>query len=381
MFESAPFLQDTLNPVRLYIAFELSKATWRLAFSDGGRSVRQVSITGKDLGRLDEEVAKAKQRFKLPVDCEVVSCYEAGRDGFWLHRYLVAKGWASLVFDSASIEVNRRSRRAKNDTIDANKLLGLLVRQLRGEDCVKLVHVPSEQDEDDRRLHRERERLSNEGVGHRNRLRALLVTVGVDLDVGRHFIEELASARLWNGAPVPKQLQLELVREYQRLLLVENQLKELEREMVRRVEEEKSQKMACVRQLKQMCGIGHVSAFILVMEFFGWRGLKNRREVAALAGLTPTPYDSGSSEREQGISKAGNSRVRWLMVELAWLWLRYQPQSGLSRWYRERFGQGARVKKVGIVALARKLLVALWQFVTHGVIPQGAQLKEMRLAA
>ena len=360
---------------RLYIAFELSSEHWRLAFSDGGQNIRQAVVKANDLVNLSKEIEKAMARFKLPADCEKVSCYEAGRDGFWLHRYLLSIGVVNFVVDSASIQVNRRHRQAKTDRLDAHKLAVMLLAHYRGENVWSLVNVPSEADEDDRRINRELERLTKERTAHSNRITSLLITQGIRLEVSTNFAAELKAVRLWNGQPVGASLKSELLREFARYTELGKQIKDVEKERARRVKDKSAPKMEKVRLLKTLSGIGDVSSWTLVMEFFGWRHFRNGKEVGSLAGLAPTPFSSGKGEKEQGISKAGRRSIRALMVEIAWFWLRYQPDSKLSRWFNERFSTGARMRRIGIVAVARKLLVALWQFVEKGVIPEGAKLK------
>ena len=323
-----------------------------------------------------EEIGKAKGKFRLPEGAPVKSCYEAGRDGFWLHRHLVSRGIENVVLESASIEVDRRARRAKTDRLDGGKLLKQLIRHHRDGEFLRVVRVPSVEQEDERRLHRELERLTKERTGHRNRLQSLLVTQGVVLKPGRDFLLRLSGVVLWNGAPLPADLKAECEREYERLRLVEEQMRMLEAERLKRLEGSERAELKQVLALARLRGLGCGSAWVLVMEFFGWRGFRNRREVGAAAGLVGTPYASGESTREQGISKAGNRRVRALIIELAWAWLRYQPNSALSRWFEERFGRGGkRSRRIGIVALARRLLVALWRYHEFGEVPAGAELK------
>ena len=273
--------------------------------------------------------------------------------------------------------MNRRKRRAKTDKVDVKALLRLLQRYLNRErKAVSVVQVPTLDEEDQRRFNRERERLIKEHSAHIARIKSLLIQHGVRTPIDRKFPEWLeATPRDGLGNELGPNLKTELVREYERLQLVKRQIKELHQEQKRRIEEEKTKAMEQIITLMRLRGVGPQSSWILVMEFFVWRKFKNRRELAACAGLTPTPYDSGSSQREQGISKAGSRRVRSLMVELAWLWLRYQPNSKLSRWFHSRFGVGKRFRRVGIVALARKLLIALWRYLEKGVVPEGAVLK------
>lgn len=304
------------------------------------------------------------------------SCYEAGRDGFHLHRFLESQGVKNLVVDSSSIEVNRRARRAKTDRVDGMKLLELVLGYWReGEKKLRVVRVPSVQEEDQRRLHRERDRLGKECTGHRNRMLGLLMLHGVRVKRvgGRGWGEWLEALGL------PGELKAELKRESERLALAQVQLKALEKTREKRLsaaQPQREQVLEQVRQLMKLCALGVNSAWVLVMEFFGWRRFKNRRELGGLSGLAPTPYSSGSMEREQGISKAGNRRVRAMLIELAWMWLRHQPGSALSQWFAKRFGVGgSRTRRIGIVALARKLLVALWRYLEHGELPAGARLK------
>ncbi|MBT8421114.1 MAG: IS110 family transposase [Gammaproteobacteria bacterium] len=359
----------------LYMAMELSNAKWKLGFGNGSNE-RIVTIAAGDQGELLKQISLAKEKLHLPGDCPVKSCYEAGRDGFWIHRMLEDNGIENLIFDPSSIEVNRRKRRTKTDTVDAKALLRLLQRYLGGErKAVSVIHVPTPDEEDQMRLSRERERLLKEHGAHIVRIKSLLVLHGIKREVNAALMDELATMRDGLGDELGSDLRDEIVREYERCRLTEEQLKVLHQEQKRRVKEENTKALQQITTLMQLKGVGWQSSWILVMEFFAWRGFKNRRELAACAGLAPTPYDSGASQREQGISKAGSRRVRSIMVELAWLWLRYQPDSQLSQWFHSRFGNGKRMRRVGIVALARKLLIALWRYVKDGVIPEGAVLQ------
>jgi transposase len=362
---------------RLYMAFELSDLKWKLLFSNGVKR-RQKTIPARDVELLAQEIAKAKSRFRMGEDVQIYSCYEAGRDGFWLHRYLRDSGIDNFVVDSSSIEVNRRLRRAKTDRIDVRKLLAMLIRYLNGEQKLwSVLHVPSTEQEDVRRVNREIERLKKERTAHSNRMKSLLILHGIKLAVGRNFLKQFEAAVQWNGQKVPQRIGNEIFREYQRYELINEQLKELDSEQ-QQILASGSEQAKKVLSLKRLKGIGPVGSWKLVFEYFGWRVFKNVKQVGAAAGLAPTPYDSGGSQKEQGISKAGNRRVRSLMVELSWYWLRYQPQSRLSRWYMQRFGGGGkRMRRVGIVALARKLLIALWKYLEQGLVPEGAILKEL----
>jgi len=359
----------------LYMSMELSSSSWLLAFSMGGVKHRRVKVLGGDQEGTLAAIKKSKRHFGLEEDARVVSCYEAGRDGFWIHRWLSSEKVENVVVDSSSIEVDRRARHAKTDRLDAEKLLDLLVRHDRDERhrVLRVVRVPSAEQEDARRLHREIERLKKERTGHTNRIRGLLVTLGIRLKPGVEFPDDLAEARQWNDLPVPEGMREELTREHARLQLLKEQIVELERRRSTRVKRPVDQADQKASKLVLLKGIGATGGWILSKEFFGWRTFHNRREVGAAAGMTGTPFASGSSRHDQGIAKSGNARIRALMVELSWRWLTWQPNSQLSRWFHERFGAGGkRHRRVGIVALARKLLIALWRFVEQDVVPEGA---------
>jgi transposase len=364
----------------LFLAFELSEKTWKLGFTTGhGQQPRERSIPARHQARLLHEVGQAKRRFGLPETAPVVSCYEAGREGFWLHRFLQAHGITNHVVDSSSIEVNRRKRRAKSDGLDVRKLLTMLMRSHHGERGVwRVVNVPSIEAEDQRHLHRDLETVKQERASTTARLKGLLSSQGIRLTSVTKLPEQLDALRLWDGSPIPSGLRCRLLRVYAHYQFLSEQIAALEAERRAVLQSSQEASLEKVRQLMQLKGIGINGAWLLVMEFFGWRALKNRREVGGLAGLTPTPYQSGASAREQGITKSGNRHVRWMTTELAWSWVRYQPESALSCWFRERFGGGGkRLRRVGIVAVARKLLIALWRFLETGVIPEGAKLKEV----
>jgi transposase len=367
------------NPLSaLYLAFELGNKKWRLGFTIGlGQRPRERTIMAADLVAFQEEIRLAKKRFGLPQTARVMSCYEAGRDGFWLHRYLLSKDIENLVVDSASIEVNRRAKRAKTDHLDVAKLLTMLVRYDYGEKKVwSVVHAPSPEAEDKRHLHRQLTTRKVDRTRHTNRIKGLLVGQGVRMPVGADFLERLDKVRLWDGSALPKGLRSRLGWEYACLQFVNQQIKELEAGRSEAIRTSDDPSVEKVRQLMRLGGIGDNSAWLFVMEFFGWREFRNRRQVGGLSGLTSTPYQSGDESQEQGIDKAGNRPVRTMAVEIAWGWLRYQPQSELSLWYQRRFGHGSkRMRKIGIVALARKLLVAFWRYLEYGEIPAGAQLK------
>lgn len=365
----------TMKNDKLYIALELSNTKWKIAFGNGFK-VRQKTIDARDRGQFEVEIEKAKKHFKMSEDVATYCCYEAGRDGFWIHRYLINIGINNIVVDSSSIEVNRRFRRAKTDRIDAGKLITMLIRYLNGELKVwSILHIPDEKEEDSRRLNREIKRLKKEKSAHTNRIKSLLALHGIVMAIRKTFLDDLEAIRMWNGQCLPPEIKGEMIREYKRFQVIGEQLLELEAEKVKILEGDSPQAQK-VQVLQKLKGIGPVSAWILVYEFFGWRKFKNVKEVGAAAGLAPMPYDSGNSKIEQGISKSGNRRVREVMVETAWFWLRYQPQSALSKWFHERFGQGGkRMRRIGVVALARKLLIAFWKYVEQGVVPDEAIVK------
>jgi transposase len=366
----------------LYIALELSSDKWLLACAtQAAEKPRFRSVPARDLDKLREEIDKAKARFQLPVDAPVCTCFEAGRDGFWLHRALTSMGLVNVVVDASAIEVNRRRKRVKSDPIDAGKLLNLLCRYHGGERKVwSVVNVPAVADEDRRQLHRGLKDLQRQQTECSNRIKGLLASQGLDAAVDAEFRTTLAGLRDWCGQPVPAGLQQRLLQEFTVWETLHRQVRDAANEQERRLREGTEPYLDKVRRLLGLKAVGVRSAWILVLELFAWRDIKNGKELGALVGLTPTPYDSGKSQREQGISKAGNRHVRSLIVELARLWLRWQPGSALSQWYERRFGSGnKRARKVGIVALARKLLIALWRYVDQGELPEGAEEKDWRL--
>jgi transposase len=379
--QETPKRNGSTREAILHLAFELSHTTWKLAFSDGEK-VRTVTIAARNLDLLQEEIQKAKVRFRLGDDVGIVSCYEAGRDGFWLHRYLLSCGIENVVVDSSSIEVNRRKRRAKTDRIDARKLLGMLMRYHAGERKLwSVVRLPSVEDEDARSLNRELEALRKERTMHRSRIRGLLIREGLEVSnpSGKRFLQELDSLRTWDDKELPADFKAWIVREYQRLRMVEEQISVLNKERERRVQSAASPSFRKVSQLRTLYGIGPTSSWDFVMELFAWRNFRNRREVGAFPGLTPTPYGSGGSQREQGISKEGRGRIRALSIQIAWGWLRFQPHSELTRWYMERFARGgSRMRRIGIVALARRLLIDLWRYTEYGLIPEGARIRPVQ---
>lgn len=369
----------TQNAAVLHLSFELSCKDWKLAFATSvGERPRLRTLAAGDLEGVLQEIARAKVHLRLPAGCRVVSCYEAGRDGFGLHRWLVSQRVENLVVDSSSIEVNRRSRRAKTDRLDAQKLLTQLIRFTQGEKkAFSVLRVPSPDQEDARQGPRELGCLKKERTIHTNRMKGLLAGQGVRLEIRKDFLERLDQMRLWDGRPVPEQLKQRLQREYERLLVLQQQIKDLERRRREALRQATlPQDHQKVQKLLRLRAIGDNSSWLLVCEVFGWRQFKNRRELGGASGLAPLPYQSGGTDHDQGISKAGNRRVRAMLIEIAWAWLRFQPQSRLSLWFQQRYGPGTgRSRRVGIVAVARRLLIDLWRYVHHDIVPDGAVLK------
>jgi transposase len=359
----------------IYVALELSKSRWLVGFHTPlADKVSRYSVDGGDSGALLDRIGRvreqAERRLERPV--RVVCCYEAGYDGFWLHRLLRANGIENQVMDPASLPVNRRARRAKTDRIDLAALLRALMAWHRGERQVcRMVRVPSPEQEDRRRCSRERERLVKERVQHIARIKGLLMTQGIrDFQpTRRDWGDRLERLRTGDGRELPPALRAEVERECRRLWQVNEMIGAVARERdAARVADERDR----IEMLTRLVGVGEVSAGVLADEVFH-RDFANRREVAGYVGLGSSPYNSGAVQRDQGISRAGNPRARRVAIELAWFWLRYQPESRLSRWFHERVGTTrGRFKRIMIVALARKLIVALWRYLTTGLIPEGA---------
>jgi transposase len=364
----------------IFVAIELSQKTWLVTLHSPDRDrISRHKLEGGDHGGLLELIEKVRRRAaeKLGSVPRVVSCYEAGYDGFWLHRLLEAAGITNFVFDPASIAVEQRSRRTKTDRIDGELLLRTLMAYLRGEPrVVRIVRVPSVMQEDARRASRERDRLIMEQTAHTNRIKALLRLCGMAAGNPRRrdWLSWLARQRDWQGQPLPQHLLAEVTREHARLMLMREQLAALEEAQTQAlaVPAQTAERQDLLQRLKTL---GPAFTAALTNEVF-YKDFRNRRQVASYVGLAPSPWRSGGIDREQGISKAGNPRARLKAIELAWLWLRHQADSELSRWFRSRTANaGKRARRIAIVALARKLIVALWRYLTTGLVPAGATMK------
>jgi len=372
---------SVLDGVAVFVAIELSKSAWLFAAqaSPSGKTSSHRLESGDITGLLTLlRRLQARERQACGGGAvQVVVGYEAGYDGFWLQRRLAAEGITCWVMDPGSLQVNRRARRAKTDRLDAAMLLRALIAWCRGDRAAcHMVQVPSVAREDARRTHRERQRLVVERVQHVNRIKGLLATQGINdyQPLRRDRSARLGEVRTKDGHALPPRLRREIERELQRLELVLEPL-EAERDTAVAAPAVDDADAAKVAPLARLGGIGNELATVLVREGL-YRSFTNRKEVAAYAGLTPMPFASGERHREQGISKAGNPLLRKAMLELAWLWLRYQPDSALARWFTDRVGSvRGRIRKITAVALARKLLVALWRYVTAGLMPEGARIK------
>jgi transposase len=366
----------SVSEATLYVAFELGKKEWKLAMTSGfGVTPWLRTLASGDLRGVERALRDGRRRFDLPATATVVSCYEAGRDGFWIHRALTQLGVRNRVVDSASIEVNRRARRTKTDRLDALKLVMMLVRVCYGEPRVwHEVRVPSAEDEAARHVSRERSALTDEQTHLSNQITSYLATWGCVVSTReRHRAGWWTRVRDWAQAPLPVAVQARIARAVERLVVVATQVAALEAQQAAAVET--AAPASALGRLVQLKGIATTSASVLVDEGLVWRAFRNRREIGGLLGFAPTKYDSGESEHDQGISRAGNAHLQAISIQLAWNWVRWQPTSALALWYREHFGPRRRARRIGIVAVARKLIVSLWRYVTTGVVPPGAILK------
>ena len=375
-------LTATHGAVCCLMAIELSKKSWIVAVNTP-LSDKISNHTVKGWKELLELIDKIRSRVgrELKRPAEFISCYEAGYDGFWLHRLLEENGVRNCVIDPASLQVDRRARRVKTDNVDVTKLLRSLMAYLRGEPKVwSVVRVPTVAEEDDRRLHRERDRLINERVQHVNRIKGLCAVHGVyhyePLRLDR--MKRLEQLRTGDERELPPRVKAEIRRELRRLELVLQMIKVIEKERNAMALGKATSTYGNANKVQQLVKIGSIGpeiATVLVGEVF-YRQFNNRQQVGSYVGLTPSHFQSGASSRDQGISKAGNPKARTIMLELAWFWIRYQPNSPLTIWFRERVGTAkGRIRRIAIVAMARKLLIALWRYVETGVVPTGAKLK------
>jgi len=360
----------------IYVALELSKASWLVAINaPGGDKVSKYTVAAGATTALLAILTRARAQAErwCGESVRIVAIHEAGMDGFWVHRWLEAQGIESHVVDPASIAVDRRKRRVKTDRIDVEKLLRTLMGWARGERRIcSMVRPPHPEQEDERRLTREREILVGERTRHVNRIKGLLMTQGISYfqPLRRDRRARFEALRLWNGTTLRSRLKAELLREFDRLELVMNQIQVIEAERDRALQIKSRDTIGAL--LVRLRGIGPEIASVLCGEMFH-RDFVNRREVASYAGLAPSPWKSGTIDIDQGISKAGNPRLRKTTIQLAWLWLRHQPGSSLSRWFHARVGdRRGRIRRITIVAVARKLLIALWRYVTLGLVPEGA---------
>jgi transposase len=359
----------------LYVAFELSAKQWKLAMTSGfGVDPWLRTVAARDLRGVERALDQGRRRFRLAATAAIVSCYEAGRDGFWIHRALTQVGVANRVVDSASIEVDRRAKRTKTDRIDALKLVRMLVRACAGDrDVWREVRVPTAADEAARQVSRERTALVDEQTRVMNQMRSWLATWGSQLPA-RRPAAWWTTIRDWAHAPLPATLQARIARAEARLALIEIQIAELEGQQVAAAA--RAPAATALGRLVQVKGVATTGASVLIDEGLVWRGFRNRREIGGLLGFAPTRYESGEVSRDQGISRAGNARLQAISIQLAWNWVRWQPLSPLTQWYRARFANGGkRARRIGIVAVARRLMIVLWRYATTGVVPPGAILK------
>lgn len=362
----------------IYVAFELGARSWKLAITtDRSDTPRHYTVEGGDVLAVLDRLEKVRRRVGLASDTPVVSCDEAGRDGFWLHRCLTAQGFRNVVVDATSIEHDGRAKHLKTDRVDAERLLELVVAWAEGRKRGRIVRVPSEAEEDARQPERELATVKGARAAVMNRVTGLLMTQGVRVpSLGRRRLD-VAARRTWEGTPLPPGLQGRVEREIAEFEALTARVITLEHARRTAIAAEATPAARQMAPLGQLNGLGDNSVARFGTEFFAWRALTNGRQVGALAGLAPTPHQSGDLQRDQGISKAGNWRVRTMAIEIAWCWLRFQPGSALSQWYQRRFGHGSsRMRRIGIVALARKLLIALWRYLETGAVPDGAVLRE-----
>lgn len=371
----------------IHIAIELSVTSWLVAVRlPGADKSRLHHLEGGGTKALLALIAELRARTSAKLDCaaDVACCFEAGRDGFWLHRLLTAQGIDAYVLEPTSILVNRRARRAKTDRLDAEGMLRVLARWLGGDRQVcSMVRVPTPEEEDAKRPHREREHLVQEKRRIENRIEALLFTQGIRGRPSlRSWDRDMAALRTGDGRALPTFMQAELNRLRRWLVLILELIREMESERAEAqtatAEDATTRKIIALQHIR---GIGANFSAVLVREVF-YRSFGNRRQLASYVGIAPMPYQSGGMDRDRSTSRAGNPRARTTMIQLAWLWLRYQPGSALAIWFRERVGTLAgRTRRIAIVAMARKLLIALWRYVETGVVPESIEISTAAEAA
>lgn len=365
----------SVNESGLFVSFELSAKQWQLAMTSGfGVEPWVQGIRAGDVKKLAQVLTRARTRFGLSAETPVVSCYEAGRDGFWIHRALTAMGLTNHVVDSASIEVSRRARRAKTDRLDALKLVRMLVRYWAGERQVwRTVHVPSETDEATRHGSRERTGLVQEQTRIGNQIRGWLATWGAALPPRRRGAW-WTHVETWRGETLPRPVQDRIARAEARRTVIAEQLTVLDGQQRTVIATAAVDSPAW--RLLRLKGVATTTASILLEEGLVWRAFRNRRQVGGILGFTPTPHQSGDVAHDQGISRAGIAPLQAISIQVAWNWLRWQPSSALSQWFERRFAHaGKRARRIGIVAVARRVMISLWRYATTGVVPAGAQLK------
>ena len=361
----------------VYLAIELSVSSWVVACRQpANEKIKMHRMEAGDTGTLLALISNLRRNAvaEFGIDPTVASCFEAGRDGFWLHRLLMSHGVINHVVEPTRILVTSGARRAKTDRLDAQGLLRVLAATFTGDhDACRVVNVPSVAEEDGKRPHREREYLVQERIRIENRIAALLATQGVSRRPSlRSWDADLNAMRTGDGRSIPPLLKAELNRLRRRLVMTLDMIREVEIERQQAIEAQDDAASRTVRALCKLRGIGDNFAAVLTREVF-YRSFENRRQIASYLGLAPTPFQSGGMDRDRRINRAGNSRARKTLIQLAWLWLRYQPESSLAQWFRERVGalQG-RTRRIAIVAMARKLLISIWRFVTLGIVPEGA---------
>lgn len=369
----------------LSLGIELAKNKWKIAFSNG-KETNVVTIDARHMVHLREQIQAHREKFGLEEDAPVTSCYEAGQDGFWLHRWLREEADVqNVVVDAASIEDSSRNREAKTDRIDAKKLVGKLVQFHRGDSGVfSVVRVPSREIQDLRRLHRELDRLKDERTKLRNSIRSLLRLKGNEIDGFAGLENRLDEMETPQGDPVGEYRKQEIRRMLERYRLVNEQIKTVVKQREELVEENSEAPwVQVIDRLRAFTGIALDSAWRLALEAFVWREFNDRGEIGGCFGLDPTPYETGETEKEQGISKSGSNRLRDLAVQVAWNWHSHQQNSQLTRWFHKNFDQtkGCGDRKRGIVALARKLMIRLYKFSTDpdAEAPWGSTMNQPEL--